>query len=110
MFRGTVFSLPTTGGTSNVLASFNGADGANPQASLILSNSILYGTTSALGGNGNGSGEVFSLPTTGGTPNVVAYFNVTDGAQPEASLDARAARHKNRPDARDIDRVLGKRS
>src|SRR5277367_5105058 len=32
---GTVFSVPVTGGTPTVLASFNGSDGSFPQAGLI---------------------------------------------------------------------------
>ncbi len=42
---GTVFSLPVSGGSPTVLASFNGSNGANPNANLLLSGNILYGTT-----------------------------------------------------------------
>ena len=49
----------------NVLASFNGANGKNPVAGLILSGSTLYGT--AFGGGANGVGTVFSIPVGGGT-------------------------------------------
>ncbi len=90
---GTVFSVPVTGGTPNVLASFNGSDGSYPQAGLILSGNTLYGTT-CFGGNDygaydSGSGTVFSVPVTGGTPNVLMSFGtpVTNGGtQPQAGL------------------------
>jgi uncharacterized repeat protein (TIGR03803 family) len=63
---GEVFSVPITGGTPTVLASFNGANGDEPYGGLILSGNTLYGTT--LGGGANGDGVVFSLtvpePTT----------------------------------------------
>jgi uncharacterized repeat protein (TIGR03803 family) len=62
---GTIFSLNTNGADFTVLHSFTGllaglsnSDGAYPNASLILSGNILYGTTE-LGGHGGGA--VFSL-------------------------------------------------
>ena len=56
---GTVFKVNTDGSGFLSLYSFtNGADGANPQAGLVLSSNTLYGTTSS--GNG-GYGTVFSL-------------------------------------------------
>ncbi|MGD0461182.1 MAG: choice-of-anchor tandem repeat GloVer-containing protein [Tepidisphaeraceae bacterium] len=83
---GTVFSLPTTGGTPTVLASFNGANGAYPYAAPILSGNTLYGTTNGGGVGGYSPGVVFSLPTTGGTPTVLATFNGTDGIGPMGGL------------------------
>ncbi len=87
---GAVFSLPLSGGSVTVLASFNGSNGANPQAGLTLSGNTLYGTTS-LGGNlslnsGDGDGTVFSLPLSGGSPTVLASFNGSNGAEPYAGL------------------------
>lgn len=82
---GTVFSVPITGGTPTVLASFNGTDGGSyPSSSLIQIGSTLYGTTS--GGGAYGDGTVFSVPVSGGTPTVLASFNSTDGAHPTGSL------------------------
>jgi uncharacterized repeat protein (TIGR03803 family) len=83
---GEVFSVPVTGGTPTVLFSFDGtAHGANPQGSLILSGSILYGTTSA--GGANSDGVVFSLPVTGGTPTILTSFSyATTGEEPIGSL------------------------
>ncbi len=79
---GEVFSLPVSGGTQTVLATFNGSIGANPSAVLTPSGSTLYGTTS-WGGPG-GDGVVFSVPVTGGTPTVLAAFNGSNGELPNA--------------------------
>jgi uncharacterized repeat protein (TIGR03803 family) len=83
---GTVFSLPITGGTPTVLASFNEANGAASYSGLIISDDMLYGTTVA--GGKYGAGTVFSLPITGGTPTVLTsfYSGGVDGNSPEASL------------------------
>ena len=43
---GTVFSVPLSGGSPTVLASFNGSNGEYPEAGLTLSGNTLYGTTS----------------------------------------------------------------
>ena len=77
---GDVFSVPVTGGTPTVLASFNGVNGQGP-ASLAISGRILYGTTDYGGAYGNG--EAFSIPATGGTLTVLHSFNFTDGAYPQ---------------------------
>jgi len=83
---GTVFSVPITGGTPTILASFSGANGGNPflNAGLTLSGSTLYGTTQHGGPNNNGT--VFSVPITGGVPTILANFNVFNGEQPIAPL------------------------
>ena len=50
---GTVFELAHGSGTLTTLASFNGTNGANPVAALILDGSgNLYGTTSGGGARG----------------------------------------------------------
>jgi uncharacterized repeat protein (TIGR03803 family) len=77
---GTVFSVPITGGTPTLLASFDGTNGARPVADLIVYGSTLYGTTES--GGAYGDGEVFSLPVTGGTPTMLASFDGTNGANP----------------------------
>ena len=56
---GTVFSLPVTGGTPTALVTFNGSNGAAPEAGLTFSGHTLYGTTGD-GGYDN-SGTVFAL-------------------------------------------------
>jgi len=85
---GTVFSIPIAGGTGTitVLDSFAGTNGANPQAGLVLSNNILYGTASADGAYGYGT--VFSIPIAGGagTISVLDSFTNTNGANPQAGL------------------------
>jgi len=68
-------------------------DGASPEAALLLSNGILYGTTSA--GGTNGAGLVFSVRTDGTlyTPlHVFSYANPngantnSDGSNPLCAL------------------------
>jgi uncharacterized repeat protein (TIGR03803 family) len=75
--NGTVFSVPSGGGTPTVLTNFNFVDGSGPEAALTLSGSTLYGTTYS---GGYGYGEVFSLPLSGGTPTVLTSFNGTVNA------------------------------
>ena len=65
---GTVFSVPLSGGSPTVLASFNGSNGQYPLAGLTLSGNTLYGTTTA--GGANNDGTVFSVPVRGGSPTV----------------------------------------
>ncbi|HUA66225.1 MAG TPA: choice-of-anchor tandem repeat GloVer-containing protein [Alphaproteobacteria bacterium] len=58
--KGTVYTINTDGTGFTTLYSFTGgSDGAVPMGDLILSNNVLYGTTSA-GGSG-GRGTVFAL-------------------------------------------------
>lgn len=77
---GTVFSLPTCGGTPTTLASFNGTNGQYPRASLVLSGdgNTLYGTS--IGDIADNLGTVFAVPTAGGTPTVLASFNGNNGS------------------------------
>jgi uncharacterized repeat protein (TIGR03803 family) len=92
--KGTIFSIPTAGGTLTVLYSFTGCgysvcgstDGAWPYGNLTLSGSTLYGMTQ-LGGTHN-FGMIFSIPITGGTPTQLYSFtdSGTDGGDPQASL------------------------
>ena len=81
---GTVFSLPVSGGTPTVLASFNGSNGGYPCAGLTLSGNTLYGTTHR--GGAYGYGTVFSIPVNGGSPTVLASFNFSNGAYPRGGL------------------------
>ena len=93
---GTVFELmPKAGGgwTEKVLHAFNGKDGFEPYAGLIIDASgNLYGTTSRGGGSTNctgGCGTVFELtPKAGGgwKEKVLHAFNVTDGNYPYGGL------------------------
>lgn len=81
---GTVFSasVNSVGVPVTTLATFGGANGANPFGNLILSGTTLYGST--YGGGANNDGTVFSLPTSGGTPMVLASFNGANGGGPGA--------------------------
>jgi uncharacterized repeat protein (TIGR03803 family) len=82
---GTVFELAKGGGTITALASFSGADGANPYGALIMDGSgNLYGTTKA--GGAHGKGTVFELAQGSGAITTLASFNGADGANPYASL------------------------
>ena len=83
---GTVFALNTNGTGFTVLHTFSGSsDGANPQAGLILSGSMLYGT--AENGGANGYGTVFALNTNGtGFTNLHSFSGSSDGEYPVAGL------------------------
>ena len=74
--KGTVFSIPVTGGTPTTLFSFDGAHGSAPGSDLTLSGSTLYGTTFS-GGTYN-DGTIFSIPVTGGIPTVLYSFDGAD--------------------------------
>jgi uncharacterized repeat protein (TIGR03803 family)/autotransporter-associated beta strand protein len=88
--EGVVFSEPTSGGAPTTLISFTGTGGSAPgygvYDKLLLIGSTLYGTTED--GGANNDGEVFSVPTTGGTPTVLYSFTGTgaDGANPSGGL------------------------
>jgi uncharacterized repeat protein (TIGR03803 family) len=83
---GTIFELPHGSGTITTLASFDGADGANPLAALLMdANGNLYGTT-ARGGADRNHGTVFELAAGSGTITTLASFDGTDGAQPSGAL------------------------
>jgi uncharacterized repeat protein (TIGR03803 family) len=74
--------------TLTTLFSFDGTDGANPNAALVqATNGDLYGT--ALDGGANGAGTVFKI-TPGGTLTTLYNFcsqtNCTDGANPNGAL------------------------
>jgi uncharacterized repeat protein (TIGR03803 family) len=87
---GTVFEVPAGGGPDVVLYSFqDGADGANPESTLVMDGSgNLYGTASNAGANGDG--DVFEV-SAGGTFSVLYSFTGAaktngDGATPTAGL------------------------
>ena len=90
---GTIFQV-TTNGVLNSFFSFNGANGATPQAGLFLArDGNFYGTT-LMGGPGFGLGGVFRLTVTSGpgqTPvgvltNIGSFDIFNNGAEPVSSL------------------------
>ena len=62
--------------TLTTLCSFNGSNGLFPYGGLVLNGSTLYGTTSQ---GGDGGGNIFSIPTSGGNPTSLASFNYNTG-------------------------------
>jgi uncharacterized repeat protein (TIGR03803 family) len=63
--EGTIFKIPTAGGSDCVVHSFGAyLDGIEPQAGLTNVAGTLYGTTE-FGGTGSGDGTVFSLAADG---------------------------------------------
>jgi uncharacterized repeat protein (TIGR03803 family) len=84
---GAVFSVPVTGGTPTLLASFDDVtNGREPNADLTLSadGNTLYGT--AVQGGDDEDGTVFSLPLTGGALTVLASFDGSNGKYSYADL------------------------
>ena len=80
---GTVFRV-TTNGTLTTLVNFNGTNGANPLASLVVGpGGNLYGTTE-LGGSTN-AGTVFQVTTNGAFVTLYNFTN-TDGAAPYGAV------------------------
>jgi uncharacterized repeat protein (TIGR03803 family) len=81
---GTVFEI-TPAGALTPLLSFNNANGANPEAPLVLgADGNFYGTTSAGGTNG-GFGTVFRI-SHGGSFASLFSFNGTNGSTPYGVL------------------------
>jgi hypothetical protein len=93
---GTVFEIAKTASgyatTPTTLVSFNTIDGSDPMGGLIIDAAgDLFGTTSAGGMDGLGSGTVFEIANTGSgyasTPTTLAnFFNYADGLDPKANL------------------------
>jgi uncharacterized repeat protein (TIGR03803 family) len=84
---GTIYSVPTNGGSLNVLHTFtNNPDGAYPQGGLIFAGGTLFGTT--ISGGTNGKGTLFAVNADGSGYLVLHSFltNGMDGLNPEASL------------------------
>ncbi len=82
-FCGTAFKITPQGTLTSF--SFDGTDGAIPDAGFLLGrNGLLYGTTSSGGASGNG--EVFHLNSQTGALTVLHSFAGSDGASPEAPL------------------------
>lgn len=81
---GQVFKVNADGSGYTVLKDFNGLDGANPEAGLVLSGSTLYGTTRE--GGTNWYGFVFKIQTDGNGFELLKEFAGDDGAEPQGGL------------------------
>jgi uncharacterized repeat protein (TIGR03803 family) len=79
--EGTVFELAAGSATITTIASFDGTDGADPGAGLIVDSSgNLYGTTES--GGASGGGTIFEVVQGSGTITTLASFDGTDGKSP----------------------------
>ena len=81
---GTVFSVNTN---TDAFKSYelNFDIGSTPQAGLLLSGSLLYGTT--YNGGTDGYGAIFQMSTTGtSVSNLYSFTDDGDGANPQAAL------------------------
>lgn len=81
---GVIFKVNTDGSDYTVLKNFAGSDGSDPEASLVLGGSTLYGTT--IGGGSLGRGVVFKVNTDGSGFAVLKNFADSDGMYPRTSL------------------------
>jgi uncharacterized repeat protein (TIGR03803 family) len=78
---GTVFEIPSGSSTITAVASFYGANGANPSAPLVLDSSgDLLGTTEY--GGTYSVGTVFEIARGSGVITTLASFNRYNGAEP----------------------------
>ena len=84
VIKGTVFSVPVSGGIPTTLAQFTGANGTGPYGGLLNVGGILYGTTK--GGGANDYGTVYSVPIGGGAITTLATFTGANGLGPMANL------------------------
>jgi uncharacterized repeat protein (TIGR03803 family) len=89
---GTVYELAAGSHTFTTLASFDGANGSNPNGGLIVDpEGNLYGTTEGLGSGLNGNGTAFELAAGTHTVITLANFNLANGTNPQAGLISDAA-------------------
>jgi uncharacterized repeat protein (TIGR03803 family) len=84
--NGALFAISTNGtGFTNLYFFTNGLDGSYPEAGLLLSGAILYGT--AEDGGSNGGGTIFSIGTNGANfTTLYAFTNGSDGSFPAGGL------------------------
>jgi uncharacterized repeat protein (TIGR03803 family) len=84
--NGVVFAVNTNGTDFTILYNFTGGpDGGMPEAGLVLSSNILYGTTA--GGGTYNYGTVFQINTDGtGMATLYSFTGGDDGAQPQGGL------------------------
>ena len=115
-YYGTVFEIAKGSGTITTLASFNGTDGSNPEAALVMDSSgNLYGTTKSgsvfevVHGSGtittlvtlsapsyaglviDGSGNLYGTTYLGGASHEGSIFEVTKGGRSGHTLTTLAS-------------------
>jgi uncharacterized repeat protein (TIGR03803 family) len=82
---GTVFEIKAGSGAVTTLASFNGANGENPDSSVVEDSSgNLFGTTGT--GGANGDGTVFEIKAGSGAVTTLVSFNGTNGQYPVGAI------------------------
>ena len=82
---GTVFEVAAGSGIVTTLASFDGSNGAAPEASLVEDgNGNLFGTT--FEGGAHGDGTVFEVKAGSDSITTLASFDGTNGAGSNAGL------------------------
>jgi uncharacterized repeat protein (TIGR03803 family) len=83
---GTVFRMDTNGQSFATIYNFTGgADGGNPDGTLLSVGVTLYGTTTGLN-DPSGYGTVFKVSRSGNGFTVLKYFAGGDGANPYGGL------------------------
>jgi uncharacterized repeat protein (TIGR03803 family) len=85
-YYGSIFKINTNGSGFTVLKTFKIGDGtgANPYGGLVLSGSLLYGTTES---GTPGYGTVFRLTTSGaGFTTLYSFTDGNDGGSPQGGL------------------------
>ena len=82
--RGTVFRIDPVHGTTTLVHSFVGVDGANPRSALIEANQKLFGT--AARGGAYGQGTVYEIDPSVSKERTIYSFGGPDGANPLGGL------------------------
>jgi uncharacterized repeat protein (TIGR03803 family) len=80
---GIIFKITTDGLFTN-LYSFDGTNGAQPAATLLLVGDTFYGTTMVGGSASNG--VIFRFETNGAYTNLYSFQGLADGANPDGGL------------------------
>ncbi|MBV8977482.1 MAG: hypothetical protein JOZ13_08895 [Alphaproteobacteria bacterium] len=86
-FDGTVFELKSNGHRVVLWQFTGGTDGRVPETALVRDDQgNLYGTTSTGGGDGNGSGVVFEVASSGQFSVLYTFTGGADGGNPYGRL------------------------
>jgi uncharacterized repeat protein (TIGR03803 family) len=81
---GTVFAVNTNGTVFTNLYNFSGNDGSSPQADLVLSSNVLYGST--FGGGAHSYGTLFAIHTDSTGFTNFYNFSGSDGGNPNGGM------------------------